>query len=72
MWSCWLLERFRCLCQGHRALTTCATYGAELPNGRMRELRYCLACDSLVWVEQPSFQTDNVTGDRHGDSTLGS
>lgn len=65
MWTCWLFERFRCFCQGHRALTTCATYGAELPDGRIRELRYCLACDSLVWVKQQPDAT-NETSRRNG------
>jgi|GEM_PF-5282757 hypothetical protein len=50
MWSCNLLERFLCFCQGHRALTACASYGADLPNGRVRELHYCLACNNPVWV----------------------
>jgi hypothetical protein len=51
MGSCWLLERFLCVCRGHRALTSCASYSKTLPNGRIRELRYCLACDSPVWVD---------------------
>ena len=51
MYTCWPLERFRCLCQGHRNLTTSATYAAGLTDGRVRELRHCLACDSPVWVD---------------------
>ena|ERR1700676_86997 len=58
----WLFERFHCFCWGHRALTSCATYGAGLPDGRIRELRYCLACDSPVWVEhQPDAMKPDLT-----------
>jgi hypothetical protein len=57
MGSSWLLQRFLCFCRGHRKLTSCASYSAGMQNGRVRELRYCLACDSPVWVEQPADAT---------------
>lgn len=52
--SSWFWQRIHCMLHGHQALTKCATYSSTLPDGRVRELRYCLACDSPVWIDGPS------------------
>ena len=51
--SAWLWKRLLCMLHGHRELTNGPTYSSTLPDGRVRNLRYCLACDSPVWDEHP-------------------
>ncbi len=51
--SGWFWQRLYCMLHGHRALTNCATYSSIMPNGLVRDLRYCLACDSPVWIVHP-------------------
>jgi len=36
--------------RGHRALSPCATHSADLPDGRVRDLHFCVACNSPAWV----------------------
>ncbi len=50
--SCWICERWRCYWHGHRDLSRTTSYGALLADGRIRELKFCLACGSLVWTER--------------------
>jgi hypothetical protein len=50
MTHCWIVERCRCCLAGHRSLSSCAAYEATLPDGRVRELHFCLACNSPVWI----------------------
>jgi hypothetical protein len=50
--GCWIIERWRCYWHGHRDLSRTPSYAAVLPDGRIRELQFCLACDSLVWTER--------------------
>jgi hypothetical protein len=51
----WVFQRWLCCLHGHRRLSTTLTYSSVLANGRIRELHFCLACESLVWKEhQPT------------------
>jgi hypothetical protein len=50
MMRCRFSERWRCYWHGHRDLTRMASYGGILADGRLRELHFCLACNSPVWV----------------------
>ena len=53
--GCWLIERCRCYWHGHRDLAGAVCFGGVMPDGRIRELHFCLSCDSLVWTEhQPT------------------
>ncbi len=63
MWTNKLLERIRCFCQGHCAVSSYAIYSAKMDDGRVRELRYCFACDSLV-------KTDLLTGEANSGPRL--
>lgn len=59
---CWILERWRCFWHGHRDLSRTASYAAVLPDGRVRELHFCLACDGLVWTERrPTMKETQLT-----------
>ena len=37
-----------------------ATYGSVLPDGSMRALHYCLACETVVWAD---YQPDEIKPD---------
>ncbi len=50
---CWMFERWRCYWQGHRDLSPTSSYGGLLAEGRVRDLRFCAACDNYVWMERP-------------------
>ena len=47
----WPIERLRCWIRGHRGLQSGVVWAAELPAGRVRELHFCEACQSFVWIE---------------------
>ena len=51
-----LRERIACLIHGHHDLTPAAAYGEVLPGTADRELHYCGACGSPVWVTIPRDQ----------------
>ena len=54
MCSCWIWERFRCFLQGHRSDHLCGLRRG-IAERAQSGTRYCLACDSPVWVDrQPS------------------
>lgn len=52
MARCWIVERALCFCRGHRDLSLTASYGGVLPDGHVRDLHFCRACDSPVWVKR--------------------
>jgi hypothetical protein len=45
-----LRERVDCLIHGHRDLSRAPAYGVILSGSTEKELRYCSACGSPVWV----------------------
>jgi len=45
-------------------LTACAAYASQLPGGQIRELRYCLACNGIVWVNRPLAATRSEENER--------
>lgn len=49
----WIWQRIDCCLHGHRDLTKFATYSSLLPDGQVRDLHFCLACDSPVWITHP-------------------
>ncbi len=59
--SIWVIERLRCFLQGHRALSQTQSYGGILPHGRSSALHFCLACNSVVWVNARSATREKLT-----------
>ena len=51
-----LRERIECIIHGHRDLTPAAAYGEILTGADDKELHYCGACGSAVWVTTPRNQ----------------
>jgi hypothetical protein len=56
--GCWIIERWRCYWHGHRDLSRTQSYAAVLADGSIRELHFCLACDSLVWTQHRPTTTE--------------
>lgn len=46
----WCWERLLCRRHGHRDLSTGAAYGMRTAEGKICDLRFCMAGDSLVWT----------------------